>query len=117
MGVLGLSLASGTGAWIELTRLRQALRRLLPTFDLPWADNFRLILLALAAAAPAACLWRWFARRPGHLTLPQAAAVLLTYGLCYLLAARLAHRPELAAATARLSNRFRRPPRGPAASP
>ncbi len=107
LGVLGLSLASGAGAWMELARLRRVLRRHLPDFDIPWADNLRLILLALAAAVPAAGLWLWLARHGGRRTLPQAAAVLLVYGVLYLVAARLARRPELTAATARLSARFR----------
>src|SRR5258708_33861581 len=58
LGVLGLSLASGAGAWLELARLRAALRRRLPEFGLPWRDALRILLLALAPALPAALLLR-----------------------------------------------------------
>jgi putative peptidoglycan lipid II flippase len=100
LGVLGLSLASGAGAWLELARLRAALRRRLPEFELPWRDDLRILLLALAAAAPAALLWRLL---PSSLSgLVKAAPVLLTYGVLYLVAGALAGRPELAEAAARL---------------
>ncbi|MBV8202305.1 MAG: murein biosynthesis integral membrane protein MurJ [Acidobacteria bacterium] len=100
LGVLGLSLASGAGAWLELTRLRAALRRRLPEFALPWRDELRILLLAVAAAAPAALLWRLL---PAQLSgLLRAVPVLLTYGALYLLAAAVAGRPELAAVASRL---------------
>jgi putative peptidoglycan lipid II flippase len=99
LGALGLAIASGAGAWIELLSLRAALRRRLPTFDLPWRDDLRMILLALAAAAPAALLWRFLPLRPGLLT---ALPILAAYGLAYLLAAHLAGRPELSAVARRL---------------
>ena len=100
LGVLGLSLASGAGAWLELARLSAALRRRLPAFELPWRDDLRILLLALAAAAPAALLWRLLpASLPGLL---KAVPVLLTYGVLYLAAGALAGRTELAAAAERL---------------
>jgi putative peptidoglycan lipid II flippase len=99
MGALGLSLASGAGAWIELASLRAALRRRLPAFDLPWRDEIRMVLLALAAALPAALLWRLLPHRPGLLT---ALPVLAAYGILYLVAAHLAGRPELSAVVRRL---------------
>jgi putative peptidoglycan lipid II flippase len=105
LGALGLSLASGAGAWLELLRLRAALRRRLPEFDLPWRDDLRIAALALAAALPAALLWRLLPPLPLLLT---ALPVLAAYGLLYLGAARLANRPELAAVTARLGRRFGR---------
>lgn len=100
LGVLGLSLASGAGAWLELARLRAALRRRLPEFELPWRDDLRILLLALAAASPAALLWLLLP--PSLSGLVKAAPVLLTYGLLYLVAGALAGRPELAEAAARL---------------
>jgi putative peptidoglycan lipid II flippase len=100
LGVLGLSLASGVGAWLELARLRAALRRRLPAFELPWRDDLRILLLALAAAAPAALLWRLLP--PSLSGLVKAVPVLLTYGVLYLVAGALAGRPELAEAAARL---------------
>jgi putative peptidoglycan lipid II flippase len=100
LGVLGLSLASGAGAWLELVRLRAALRRRLPEFGLPWREELQVLLLALAAAAPAALLWRLL---PASLSgLLQAVPVLLAYGALYLLAAVLAGRPEMAAIARRL---------------
>jgi putative peptidoglycan lipid II flippase len=102
LGTLGLAIASGAGAWIELARLRAALRRRLPDFELPWRDDLRILLLALAAALPAALLWRLLPARPGLVT---ALPVLAAYGLLYLLAARLARRPELSAIAGRLGRR------------
>lgn len=99
LGTLGLSIASGCGAWIELLSLRAALRRRLPAFDLPWRDDLRIILLALAATLPAALLWSVLSLPPG---LPTALPVLALYGLAYLLAARLAGRPEITALARRL---------------
>jgi len=100
LGVLGLSLASGAGAWLEVLRLRAALRRRLPEFDLPWRGELQVMMLALAAAAPAALLWRLLpAPLPG---LVKAMSVLPAYGALYLLAAILARRPELAAFAGRL---------------
>jgi putative peptidoglycan lipid II flippase len=108
LGVLGLSMASGVGAWIELTRLRAALRRHLPEFDLPWRDDARIFLLALAAAAPAALLWYLLpAGNAAMGGLAKAICVLPTYGLLYLLAARLAGRAELNTLTGRLTARLR----------
>ncbi|HEV3077425.1 MAG TPA: murein biosynthesis integral membrane protein MurJ [Thermoanaerobaculia bacterium] len=100
LGVLGLSLASGAGAWLELARLRAALRRRLPAFELPWRDDLRILLLALGAAAPAALLW-WLLP-PSLSGLVKAVPVLLTYGALYLVAGALAGRPELAEAAARI---------------
>jgi putative peptidoglycan lipid II flippase len=102
LGTLGLAIASAAGAWLELARLRAALRRRLPEFDLPWRDDLRILLLALAAALPAALLWRLLPPRPGLVT---AIPVLAAYGLLYLLAARLAGRPELSAIAGRLGRR------------
>jgi putative peptidoglycan lipid II flippase len=100
LGAVGLSLASGVGAWLELARLRAALRRRLPELRLPWRDDLGILLLALAAALPAALLWRLL---PAGLSgLVKAVPVLLTYGVLYLLAAAAAGRPEIAAAAARL---------------
>jgi putative peptidoglycan lipid II flippase len=100
LGVLGLSLASGAGAWLELARLHAALRRRLPEFRLPWRDDLRILLLALAAAAPAALLWRLLP--PSLSGLVKAVPVLLTYGVLYLVAGGLAGRPEIVEAAARL---------------
>ncbi len=110
LGVLGLSFASGAGAWLELARLRAALRRRLPEFSLPWRDDLRILMLALAAAVPAALLWRLL---PVALSgLLKALPVLATYGVLYLAAAALAGRPELATAAARFGLARGRGPAG-----
>ncbi|HVT15522.1 MAG TPA: murein biosynthesis integral membrane protein MurJ [Thermoanaerobaculia bacterium] len=106
LGVVGLSLASGAGAWLELGLLRAALRRRLPEFELPWRDDARMALLAAGAALPAALVWRLLESLP---TVPKALLVLATYGASYLAAARLAHLPELAYFLDRLRRR-RTPP-------
>jgi putative peptidoglycan lipid II flippase len=103
LGVLGLAVASGAGGWLELARLRAALRRRLPDFDLPWRDDLRILALALAAALPAALFWLLLPPLP---LLAVALSVLAAYGLLYLLAARLAGRPELSALAGRLGGRL-----------
>jgi putative peptidoglycan lipid II flippase len=110
LGTVGLSLASGAGAWFELARLRTALRRRLPAFDLPWRDDLRILLLAVAAALPAALLWRLL---PPLSSLALAIPVLGAFGLLYLLAARLAGRPELSAVAGGLGARLGRRRGGP----
>jgi putative peptidoglycan lipid II flippase len=106
LGMVGLALASGAGAWLELGRLRRALRRRLPEFELPWRDDLRVLALAAAAALPAALVW-WLlpARFPSLL---KAVPVLATYGAGYLVAAAAAGRGELAAVASRLGWRWRR---------
>jgi putative peptidoglycan lipid II flippase len=105
LGALGLALASGAGAWLELARLSAALRRRLPDFDLPWRRDARMALLALAAALGAGVLW--FLVRPWPLV-PKALLVLCAYGGCYLAAAHLAGVDELAGFIARLGAAGRR---------
>jgi putative peptidoglycan lipid II flippase len=86
-GAVGLALASGAGAWLELTRLRSALRRRLPEFELPWRDDARMLLVALAAAGPGAVVW-WLLP-PLH-PIVEAVLVVGLYGLTYLALAKLA---------------------------
>ena len=80
LGALGLAAASGCGAWLELLRLRRALRRRLPEFELPGRR-------AVGAGGAAAAVW-WAAR--GVPLVAGAALVLGTYGAVYLVGARLA---------------------------
>jgi putative peptidoglycan lipid II flippase len=94
LGSLGIAMASGVGAWVELTQLRRALRRRLPDFELPWREDLRMVLLALAAAVPGALAWWLLPPLPLML---KAAVVLGLYGLAYLLAARLAGVEEVEA--------------------
>jgi putative peptidoglycan lipid II flippase len=93
LGSLGLAFASGFGAWMELYQLRAVLRRRLPDFHLPWREDSRVVLLALAATLPGALVW-WLlpaALRP----ILKAVLVLGTYGVAYLGLAKLARLEEV----------------------
>jgi putative peptidoglycan lipid II flippase len=105
LGSVGLSLASGFGAWMELYQLRAALRRRLPEFDLPWRDDARMIAIALGAALPGAAVWWLLPPLPPIL---KAALVLGTYGVAYLALARLAGVEELEAFVGGLRRRLKR---------
>jgi putative peptidoglycan lipid II flippase len=105
LGAVGLSLASGFGAWMELYQLRAALRRRLPEFELPWRDEVRMIAIALGAALPGAAVW-WLLP-PLHPIL-MAALVLGTYGVSYLALARLAGVEEVEAFVGGLRRRLKR---------
>ena len=106
LGSVGLSLASGFGAWMELYQLRRALRRRLPEFELPWREDARMVLIALGAALPAAVLWWW--RLRSFPLLLKAGVVLGTYGLTYLLLCRLAGIEEVEAFVGGLRRRLKR---------
>ncbi len=106
LGSVGLSLASGFGAWMELFQLRRALRRRLPEFDLPWRDDARMIVIALGAALPGAAVW-WLLPSALHPIL-KAALVLGTYGAAYLTLARLAGVEEVEAFIGGLRRRLKR---------
>jgi len=105
LGSVGLSLASGFGAWMELYQLRRALRRRLPEFELPWREDGRMVLLALGAALPAAVVW-WLL--PPLSFVLKAGVVLGTYGLAYLLLCRLAGVEEVEAFVGGLRRRLKR---------
>ena len=106
LGSVGLSLASGFGAWMELYQLRAALRRKLPEFDLPWREDIRMILLALAAALPGALVW-W--RLPSGLhPILKALIVLGTYGVSYLALAKVARLEEIESLLAGVRRRLGR---------
>jgi putative peptidoglycan lipid II flippase len=106
LGSVGLALASGFGAWMELYQLRAALRRRLPEFELPWREDARMALLALAATLPGALVW-WLL--PPLRPIFKAILVLGTYGGAYLILAKLARVEEveslLAGARRRLGRR------------
>lgn len=105
LGSVGLSLASGFGAWMELYQLRRALRRRLPDFELPWGEDARMVLIALAAALPGAAVW-WLL--PPLPILVKAVVVLGTYGLSYLLICRLAGVEEVESFIGGLRRRLKR---------
>jgi putative peptidoglycan lipid II flippase len=105
LGSVGLALASGFGAWMELYQLRAALRRRLPEFELPWPEDARMALLALAATLPGALVW-WLL--PPLRPIFTAILVLGTYGLSYLVLAKLARIEEVESLLAGARRRLRR---------
>ena len=105
LGSVGLSLASGFGAWMELYQLRRALRRKLPEFELPWREDVRMVLIALGAALPGAVVW-WLL--PPLPLILKAIVVLGTYGFTYLLICRLAGVEEVESFIGGLRRRLKR---------
>jgi len=106
LGSVGLALASGFGAWMELTQLRAALRRRIPEFELPWREDARMALLALAATLPGALVW-WLLP-PALRPIFKAILVLGTYGASYLVFAKLARLEEVESLLAGVRRRLKR---------
>ena len=104
LGSVGLALASGFGAWMELTQLRAALRRRIPEFELPWREDARMALLALAAGLPGGLVW-W--ALPPLAPILKAILVLGTYGTAYLVFAKLARLEEVESLLAGVRRRLR----------
>ena len=102
LGALGLGLGATGGAWVELWRLRAALRRRITDFALPWGRLARMIGLALAAAAPTTGLW-WLL--PAWPVIATAALVVSVYAALYLGGAYLAGFDELDAWAGRFLRR------------
>ncbi len=98
LGALGLSLGATVGAWVEVWRLRRALRASLPAARVPWAAVGRMVALALAVLPPAAGLW---ALLPAGPVLAVAPLVGGTYAALYLGAAAALGFDELGAWTRR----------------
>jgi putative peptidoglycan lipid II flippase len=105
LGSVGLALASGFGAWMELTQLRSALRRRIPEFELPWREDARMALLALAATLPGGLVW-W--ALPPLAPILKAILVLGTYGTAYLVFAKLARLEEVESLLAGVRRRLKR---------
>jgi putative peptidoglycan lipid II flippase len=84
LGALGLSLGATVGAWVEVWRLRRALRAPMPGATLPGGALLRMTALALAAVPPAAGVW---AALPAWPVLLVAPLVVGTYAAAYLGAA------------------------------
>jgi putative peptidoglycan lipid II flippase len=108
LGSVGIALASGVGAWMELIQLRAALRRSLPAFALPWREDGRMALLALAATLPGALVW-WLLP-PALRPIFKAVLVLGTYGSAYLCLAKLARLEEMESLLAGVRRRLGRRP-------
>ena len=77
----------------------------LPEFELPWRDDARMALLALAATLPGALVW-WLL--PPLRPIFKAVLVLGTYGLSYLILAKLARLEEVESLLAGVRRRLRR---------
>jgi len=105
LGAVGLALASGVGAWLELFLLRKALAARVSGSFLPGREMVRMTALALAAAVPAALLW-WLLP-PFHVIL-RAGAVMGIYAVLYLGLARLVLPEELEFWIGRFGRRLRR---------
>jgi putative peptidoglycan lipid II flippase len=105
LGAVGLALASGAGAWLELLWLRVSLERRFPGFQLPWRETLRMLGVALLAAAPAALLW-WLL--PPLPVAAQAALVVGLYAAGYLLLARFLAPEELGFWVGRFGRRLAR---------
>ncbi len=93
LGALGLSLGASVGAWVEVWRLRRALRPSMPDATVPWRALLRMMGLALVAVVPAAGLW-W--TLPDWHVLLVAPLVVGTYATVYLGTAALLGFEEIA---------------------
>jgi putative peptidoglycan lipid II flippase len=94
LGAVGLALASGLAAWLELLLLRRALAARDLRSVVPWPEMAKMTGLAAAAALPAALLW-WLL--PATSMILQALLVVGAYGAVYLLLAKLAGMAEVEA--------------------
>jgi putative peptidoglycan lipid II flippase len=103
LGAVGLALASGVGAWLELLLLRGALARRAPGQFLPVQEMAKMLGLALAASVPAGLLW-WLL--PPLPVLARGLLVVGSYGLVYLLLARLVMPEELGVWLGRFGRRL-----------
>ena len=87
LGAVGLALAGGLGAWLELAMLRLRSKGRLPEFSLPWGPVARMAVLGLLAVLPAGALWIFASTLSTWLTAPL---VVLSYAGIYLAAAHWA---------------------------
>jgi len=98
LGALGLSLGATVGAWVEVWRLRHALRDPMPEATVPWAALLRMTALALASLLPAAGVWGGLPAGPALLVAPL---VMGAYAAAYLGTAFLLDFDEIEAWTHR----------------
>ena len=105
LGAVGLSLASGVGAWFELLGLQAALKQRGATGAVPWKETVRLLLLAGAAAAATGGIWRMLPRLPVAV---EALVVVGSFGLIYLGIARWLAAEEMSFWIGRFGRRLRR---------
>jgi putative peptidoglycan lipid II flippase len=91
LGAVGLSLAAGSAAWVELAVLYRGLRRRLPGFRLGAGRAVRLLAWTLPATLLAAALW-WLLR--GTQPTVLGVVVVAVFGMVYVGTTRLARVPE-----------------------
>jgi putative peptidoglycan lipid II flippase len=105
LGAVGLALASGVGAWLELFLLRRSLVARVPGSLIPLRELGRMLGLALAAGLVAGFLW-W--ALPPVPVLVLGLLVVGFYGATYLALAKLVMPEELGAWTGRFGRRLGR---------
>lgn len=101
-GAAGLALGASVGAWVELARLRAALRRRLSAFEVPWRALLQMGTLAAGLLLPALGLWWLLAGWP---RLVLAVLAVGGYGVGYLAAAHRLGWAEAETWTGRLLGR------------
>jgi putative peptidoglycan lipid II flippase len=92
LGAVGLALAGGVSAWLELGVLRFRSRGILPDFALPWGPVGRMVALAVFSLLVAGAVWIFSSTRAIWV---QAPLVVVSYAAVYLTGARWAAWPEL----------------------
>ncbi|MEM1042466.1 MAG: murein biosynthesis integral membrane protein MurJ [Bacteroidota bacterium] len=107
IGAVGLALGSSVGAWVELWRLRAALRAEVDAFRLPVGRTVQMLGVALLAAVPAS-LVRWLVPVEPFPVWAYGAAILALYGVGYLALAHLLGFDEGEAWTGKITRRLRR---------
>ncbi len=107
LGAVGLALGASLGAWVELGRLRAALRAQVPAFRLPWRRVAAMSGVALGAAVPAGLL-RWLVPAEPFPVWAYGAVVLAVYGLGYLAFAHVLGFEEGASWTGKFTRRFKK---------
>ncbi|HEX7180281.1 MAG TPA: murein biosynthesis integral membrane protein MurJ [Thermoanaerobaculia bacterium] len=105
LGAMGLSLASGIGAWLEFLMLRRSLARAVPDPFFPSREVGRMLLLAGAAALLGGLVWAVLP--PVHVAV-RALLVVGAYAAAYLLLARWLAAEELGFWLGRFGRRLRR---------
>ncbi|MDE2833684.1 MAG: murein biosynthesis integral membrane protein MurJ [Bacteroidota bacterium] len=101
-GAAGLALGSAVAAWVEFGFLLRALARKLERPVMPWRRVGVMVLMAVAAALPAAGLWYLVS---AWSPVAQAVAVVAVFGALYLLLASRYCPAELRAWSGRLARR------------
>jgi putative peptidoglycan lipid II flippase len=105
LGAVGLSFASGIGAWFELLRLQAALARRGAAGAVPWKETLRLLLLAGVAAVAAGGIW-WFLPRLHRAV--ETLVVVGSFGVIYLGLAHWLAAEEMSFWIGRFGRRLRR---------